>query len=91
MVSSPNSSNGARLVELARRQGCRSYMVDDPADTRPEWLEATRRVGITAAASAPESLVRELVATLGALGPVTLEERVTKLERVHFPLPPEVR
>jgi len=91
VVSSPNSSNGARLVELARRQGCRSYMVDDPADTRPEWLEATRRVGITAAASAPESLVRELVATLGALGPVTLEERVTKLERVHFPLPPEVR
>src|SRR5215210_2018099 len=57
VVGSPNSSNSNRLREVATNMGVDAYMVDSPADLRPEWLEGKPRVGVTAGASAPEVLV----------------------------------
>ncbi|MBV9012761.1 MAG: 4-hydroxy-3-methylbut-2-enyl diphosphate reductase [Pseudonocardiales bacterium] len=91
VVGSPNSSNSLRLVELARRHGRPSYLIDDPGDIRPEWLEGLRVVGLTAGASAPPRLVEAVIAALRQLGPLTVIERETTRETVHFTLPPAVR
>jgi 4-hydroxy-3-methylbut-2-enyl diphosphate reductase len=90
VVGSPNSSNSLRLVEVARRAGARSYLVDDAGGILPEWLENARTVGITAGASAPPHLVDEVIGTLRALGPVETEERVVTHEDIKFTLPKEV-
>jgi 4-hydroxy-3-methylbut-2-en-1-yl diphosphate reductase len=90
VVGSPNSSNSLRLVEVARRAGARSHLVDDAGGILPEWLEDARTVGITAGASAPPHLVDEVIGTLRALGPVETEERVVTREDIKFTLPKEV-
>lgn len=90
VVGSPNSSNSVRLVELARRHGTPSYLIDDPGDIRLEWLEGVRVVGLTAGASAPSRLVEAVIAVLAELGPITVIEREITRETVHFALPPTV-
>ena len=64
VVGSPNSSNSNRLREVAANRGIPAYMVDRADELRPEWIEGKPRVGVTAGASAPEVLVREVVARL---------------------------
>lgn len=91
VVGSPSSSNSNRLVEVARRAGARAYLVDSAADIKLAWLSGTRRVGVTAGASAPEELVQAVLGCLASLGPVSIEERTTGNEHVNFPLPQEVR
>lgn len=91
VVGSPNSSNSNRLVEVARRSGCPAELVDDVADIRLEWLAGARTVGVTAGASAPESVVRRVIDALAALGPVDVSERAVTTESVRFALPSEVR
>ncbi|WP_020666921.1 4-hydroxy-3-methylbut-2-enyl diphosphate reductase [Amycolatopsis nigrescens] len=91
VVGSGNSSNSVRLVELARRQGTPAYLIDDVGDLRPDWLDGVRVLGLTAGASAPPRLVEEVVTALGGLGPVTVEERETARESIHFTLPSAVR
>ena len=91
VVGSVNSSNTARLVEVAERAGCRAVMVDDEADLRLEDLQGARTVGVTAGASAPPLLVDRVVSALGGLGPLHIEERAVRTENVNFPLPVEVR
>jgi 4-hydroxy-3-methylbut-2-en-1-yl diphosphate reductase len=91
VVGSQNSSNSNRLVEVARRAGARAELVDSQADLRLSWLAGTRRVGVTAGASAPPELVEDLVDCLVGLGPATVIERSTRNEHVSFPLPLEVR
>jgi 4-hydroxy-3-methylbut-2-enyl diphosphate reductase len=91
VVGSGNSSNSRRLVEVAERAGCPAALVEDGSDIRPEFLIGCRRVGLTAGASAPESLVHGAVSALDGLGPVTVSERTVAREEVHFKLPPEVR
>jgi len=91
VVGSPNSSNSRRLTEVAERHGTRSYLVDEPADVRLDWLAGARTVGVTAGASAPESKVRDLVDALGGLGPISVAERTVHTEDVTFPFPVEVR
>ncbi|HTI26118.1 MAG TPA: 4-hydroxy-3-methylbut-2-enyl diphosphate reductase [Kutzneria sp.] len=91
VVGSPNSSNSVRLVEMARRQGTPAELIDRASDIRPEWLDGVRTIGLTAGASAPPLLVSEVIAALGELGPVTVEERELTRETVHFDLPPAVR
>jgi 4-hydroxy-3-methylbut-2-enyl diphosphate reductase len=88
VVGSTNSSNSVRLVELARRQGTTSYLIDDVGDIQPEWLDGVRVVGLTAGASAPPGLVDEVVA---ALKPIAVAERETARETIHFTLPPAAR
>ncbi|MDQ4020379.1 MAG: 4-hydroxy-3-methylbut-2-enyl diphosphate reductase, partial [Actinomycetota bacterium] len=77
VVGSTNSSNSVRLVELAHRHGTPSYLIDDPSDIQPHWLDEARVVGLTAGASAPPRLVDAVIAALTQLGPVTVVERET--------------
>jgi 4-hydroxy-3-methylbut-2-en-1-yl diphosphate reductase len=91
VVGSANSSNTARLVEVARRVGRRAELVEDASDLRLSWLDGVARIGLTAGASAPDALVTGLVDTLRLLGPVTLNEHRTTNETVQFSLPRQVR
>ena len=91
VVGSANSSNSRRLVEVAERAGCRAVLVENAGDIAPEVLAGTKRVGLTAGASAPEELVDGVARALGGLGEVTVSERVVAREDVHFKLPTAVR
>jgi 4-hydroxy-3-methylbut-2-en-1-yl diphosphate reductase len=90
VVGSPNSSNSLRLVEVAQREGVPAYLVDDVSDIDLRWLGGTRRLGITAGASAPPHLVDQIVHCLGGLGPVRVSESRLVEEDVTFALPREV-
>ncbi len=91
VVGSGNSSNSRRLVEVAERAGCRAALIEHGGDIRPELLIGCERVGLTAGASAPESVVGEVVSALDGLGGATVSERTVAREDVHFKLPVEVR
>ena len=91
VVGSMNSSNSVRLVELAHRYGKASYLIDSPSDIRPEWLDGVAVVGLTAGASAPPRLVDAVIAALVNFGPISVVERETTREDVHFTLPSTVR
>jgi 4-hydroxy-3-methylbut-2-enyl diphosphate reductase len=91
VIGSPNSSNTARLVEVAEREGCRAVMVDDETGLHLGWLRGATTVGITAGASAPPLLVDRVVRALSGLGSLAVEERAVRKENVNFPLPLEVR
>ncbi len=89
VVGAPNSSNSNRLVDVAKATGVPAYLVQTTDDIRPEWLESVDTVGVTAGASAPETLVMDIVnAVRGPQGEV--EELDGPEERVHFPLPVEI-
>ena len=91
VVGSSNSSNSRRLVEAATRLGRPAHLVDDASDIELAWLQGVSTVGLTAGASAPESLVEEVVDELRGLGPVEVVDRPTVTENVHFVVPKEVR
>ena len=91
VVGSPNSSNSNRLRELAEKQGVPAWLIDGAADIRPQWLEGRTRIGVTAGASAPESLVREVVAALRAAGADSVLDLEGEPENVTFALPKELR
>ena len=90
VAGSETSSNSKRLVEVARREGTKAYLVDDETDVDVAWLGGAHTVGITAGASAPERIVQNLVAALAALGPVGVEERTQTMESLRFRLPKEI-
>ncbi len=90
VVGSTNSSNSKRLVEVAEREGTPAYLIDDASEVDLRWLAGTGRVGVTAGASAPPSLVDDLIHALSGLGPVTVRETQVVEEDVHFTLPKEV-
>jgi 4-hydroxy-3-methylbut-2-enyl diphosphate reductase len=87
VVGSPNSSNSNRLREVAANLGIAAYMIDQAGELQPRWLEGKRRIGVTAGASAPEVLVREVIARLKELGAARVEELDGVIERIVFPLP----
>jgi 4-hydroxy-3-methylbut-2-en-1-yl diphosphate reductase len=91
VVGSKNSSNSRRLVELASRHDTPGYLIDEVSDIRPEWLAGVRVVGLTAGASAPPQMVEAVIACLAGLGSVTVAERETTREAIHFALPPALR
>ncbi len=91
VVGSANSSNTARLVEVALREGCRAELVEDAGQLCLSWLDGAGTVGVTAGASAPESLVTDVVHALSALGHTEVDERMTTAETVRFALPIQVR
>jgi 4-hydroxy-3-methylbut-2-enyl diphosphate reductase len=91
VVGSRSSSNSNRLRELADRAGVPGYLIDGPEDLRPEWFAGKRAVGVTAGASAPELLVRQVVEHLGRWGGEPQREVVGREERVFFTLPRELR
>ena len=87
VVGSPNSSNSNRLREVAQNRGVPAWMVDRADQLRPEWVAGRRRVGVTAGASAPEILVRQVVARLKELGALGVTELSGTTESVTFPMP----
>lgn len=87
VVGAPNSSNSQRLVEVARRQGTPARLLQRAADLDFAWLDGVRTLGITAGASAPELLVRELVERLSGRFAVSEHEVETIAEQVTFKLP----
>jgi 4-hydroxy-3-methylbut-2-enyl diphosphate reductase len=87
VVGSPTSSNSNRLREVAAGRGVRAHLVDRADDIRAEWLAGVRQIGVTAGASAPEKLVREVVDRLTALGAVSVKDIPGIVEGVNFPLP----
>jgi 4-hydroxy-3-methylbut-2-enyl diphosphate reductase len=91
VAGSANSSNSRRLVETAERAGRPAYLIDGPEDIELGWLAGVSTIGLTAGASAPPSVVDEIIAALGGLGPVEVSERVVATENIRFGLPKEVR
>jgi 4-hydroxy-3-methylbut-2-enyl diphosphate reductase len=87
VVGSPNSSNSNRLREVAANRGVPAYMVDRASQLEPSWLAGAGRVGVTAGASAPEVLVREVIERLRALGAQSVRNLDGVVERVVFPMP----
>ena len=87
VVGARNSSNSNRLREIGSDGDVPSYLIEDAAALRPEWLDGVSSVGITAGASAPEELVEELLARLGELFDVEVDELKGVDERVQFKLP----
>lgn len=90
VVGSRNSSNSKRLVEVSKNSGVPAYLVDDAREVNPSWLEGVTTVAVTAGASAPEHLVRELIAALKQHGFDQLEEMDLKEEDVRFTLPTQL-
>ena len=87
VIGAPNSSNSLRLVEVAQRLGKQSRLIQRASDIDPAWLEGVATLGLTAGASAPESLVREVVDRLGQWRRVEEHTLVTAEEKMVFKLP----
>ncbi|MEY2809797.1 MAG: hypothetical protein RLZ66_1308, partial [Pseudomonadota bacterium] len=87
VVGSPTSSNSNRLRDVAEKHGVPSYMVDQASELQDAWLQDRPRVGVTAGASAPDVLVREVIERLRALGAVSVRSLEGVQEHVKFPLP----
>ena len=91
VVGSPNSSNSNRLREVAALRGVDAYMVDNAGYLRREWFEGKNKVGVTAGASAPEVLVKEVLQTIQEWGHETIREGEGAEESIVFVLPKELR
>ena len=87
IVGSPNSSNSNRLREVAQNQGVEAYMVDNASYIQSKWLKNKKKIGVSAGASAPEVLVKEVIATLQTLGAAQVTELQGVIESVVFQLP----
>ena len=87
VVGSPTSSNSNRLREVARKLGTESYMVDSADELQAHWFNGRQRVGLTAGASAPEILVRQVIDRIKALGAVSVRKMDGIQETIKFPLP----
>ncbi|KQM77763.1 4-hydroxy-3-methylbut-2-enyl diphosphate reductase [Sphingomonas sp. Leaf22] len=87
VIGAPNSSNSVRLVEVAEREGTRARLIQRAAELDFAWLEGVGTLGITAGASAPEVLVRELVDRIATRYDVTESEVEMTRETIAFKLP----
>ncbi|MCS4295276.1 4-hydroxy-3-methylbut-2-enyl diphosphate reductase [Comamonas sp. BIGb0152] len=87
VVGSPTSSNSNRLRELAVKLGTPGYMVDNADELKPEWFDGIARVGLTAGASAPEVLVKQVIERIKMLGATSVRKMDGIEETVKFPLP----
>jgi 4-hydroxy-3-methylbut-2-en-1-yl diphosphate reductase len=90
VIGAPNSSNSLRLAEVAERQGVEARLIQRASDIDWDWLGEPHTVGLTAGASAPELLVREVIDSLRERFEVTEEEAEHSPERMVFKLPREL-
>jgi 4-hydroxy-3-methylbut-2-enyl diphosphate reductase len=90
VVGSQNSSNSSRLRELGLRKGIPSYLIDGAEQIDAGWFRPGIRIGVTAGASAPESLVQQVLARLRELGVGSVREMDGERETVTFKLPDEL-
>ena len=91
VVGSPNSSNSNRLRELPEREGAAAWLIDGADESDPAWIAGRKRIGVTAGASAPDVLVRGVLARLQALGAASVRELHGEPEDMVFALPKELR
>ena len=87
IIGSPNSSNSNRLREVAEKQGIDAYMVDNASYLQASWLVGKKKIGVSAGASAPEVLVKEVISQLQHMGAQQVEELQGVIESVVFQLP----
>ena len=91
IAGSKNSSNSNRLKEVADANGAKAYLVDDSGDIDLKWLSDVSKVGVSAGASAPEYIVKEIIEFLQKNGATVIVEVGSDLKEKSFPLPKEVR
>ncbi|WP_286686982.1 4-hydroxy-3-methylbut-2-enyl diphosphate reductase, partial [Acinetobacter sp. GWC1_38_13] len=91
VVGSPNSSNSNRLRELAERMGKSAYLVDNADQLEKQWFEAKTKIGVTAGASAPEILIKQVIQRLQDWGATPPKELEGREENITFSLPKELR
>ena len=91
VVGSPNSSNSNRLRELAERMGKRAYLVDNADELEQAWFQPNTKIGVTAGASAPEILIKQVIRRLQDWGATAPEELAGREENITFSLPKELR
>ncbi len=91
VIGSRNSSNSARLVEVARDFGTEAYLIDNVGEVQEQWLQGKRTVGVSSGASAPDNLVQELLDFFRARGVRDIEEFHVVREDVRFMLPKPIR
>ena len=91
VIGSANSSNSNRLRELAEQQNVTAYLIDGVEDIDYSWFDQAQSIGVTAGASAPEILVRDVITTLEKLFDTTIITNEKAAENVHFQLPKELR
>ncbi|MBV9654790.1 MAG: 4-hydroxy-3-methylbut-2-enyl diphosphate reductase [Acetobacteraceae bacterium] len=90
VVGSHNSSNSNRLREIGEELGRSSYLIDDASHLRPEWFEGVSKIGVTAGASAPETLVQGVLEGLRTFGDIDISTWAGVAENVRFRFPPQV-
>lgn len=91
VVGSITSSNSNRLREVAERLFTESYLIDNAEQINPRWLDNKKTIGVTAGASAPEILVREVIEKLKEYGASDVSELTGEQENIVFALPKELR
>ena len=91
VVGSPNSSNSNRLRELAERMGKAAYLVDNADQLEKEWFKQENKIGVTAGASAPEILIKQVIQRLQDWGATPPKELQGREENITFSLPKELR
>ncbi|MCH7390983.1 MULTISPECIES: 4-hydroxy-3-methylbut-2-enyl diphosphate reductase [Acinetobacter] len=91
VVGSPNSSNSNRLRELAERMGKSAYLVDNADQLEKDWFKAESKIGVTAGASAPEILIKQVIQRLQDWGATPPKELQGREENITFSLPKELR
>jgi 4-hydroxy-3-methylbut-2-en-1-yl diphosphate reductase len=87
VIGAPNSSNSLRLVEVAERCGTPARLIQRADEIQPEWLDGVGTVGLTAGASAPETLVREVITKLGEWRNIEERPILVTEEKMTFKLP----
>lgn len=91
VVGSPNSSNSNRLRELAERMGKKAYLIDNAEELDQQWFELNVKIGVTAGASAPEILIKQVLDRLQDWGARLPAELAGREEHITFSLPKELR
>lgn len=91
VVGAQNSSNSSRLQELSENEGTRSYLINNAGEIEPSWLDGVQKIGVTAGASAPEVLVKDVIAYLESQGGTNTQESDGVEENIVFVLPSELR
>jgi len=91
VIGSTNSSNSNRLREVAEKEGCKAYLIENAAAITPEMLQGAENIGVTAGASAPEVLIEEVVSLLSQHDKKIVSTRETVKEDVHFSIPKALR
>ncbi|HEY2483283.1 MAG TPA: 4-hydroxy-3-methylbut-2-enyl diphosphate reductase [Caulobacteraceae bacterium] len=91
VVGAKNSSNSNRLREIGLEEGIPSYLIADASALEPSWVAGKSVIGLTAGASAPESLIVEVIEALRGIGPVEVTPMDWVEEHIQFRLPAELR